>query len=103
MRCAAGGAFAYVCVNNVTLEPLRLKAGTGLCDVTFVPNELRPTPPSPEKNVVLRLPWLDFLRAEFNLSVDELNSFEELYQSRSVARHQTSPTTTGRLIQCGAT
>ena len=79
----AAGPFAYVCVNNVTAEPLRLKAGTGLCDVSFVPNELRPAPP--EKNVVLRLPWLDFLREAFHLSVDELNSFEELYQSRSVA------------------
>lgn len=77
------GAFGYVCVNNVTAAPLRLKAGTGLCDVFFVPDELRPSPP--ENNVVLRLPWLDFLRVQLNLSVDELNAFDEMYQSRSVA------------------
>ena len=77
------GAFGFVCVNNVTALPLRLKAGTGLCDVAFIPDELRPAPP--EKNVVLRLPWLEFLRVKFSLSVPELNAFRELYQSRSVA------------------
>ena len=75
--------FAFVCVNNVTAEPLRLKAGTGLCDVTFVPDELRPSPP--DTNIVLRLPWLEFLRDKFSLSESEMNDFKELYQSRAVA------------------
>ena len=74
---------ATVCINNVTNSTLRLKAGTGICDAVFIPDENLPTPLS--DNTVLRLPWLEWLRTKFKLSVDELNSFKELYQSRAVA------------------
>ena len=74
---------ATVCVNNVTNSTLRLKAGTGICDAVFIPDENQPSP-LPD-NTVLRLPWLEWLRKKFALSIDELNNFKELYQSRALA------------------
>ena len=79
----ARGHFAFVCVNNVTSELLHLKAGTALCDVSFLYDDSLPVPP--HQNIVLRLPWLEWLRLHLGLLVAELNGFRELYQSNALA------------------
>jgi hypothetical protein len=79
----ARGHFSFVCVDNVTSELLRLKAGTALCDVSFLYDDSLPVPP--HQNIVLRLPWLEWLRLRLGLLVAELNGFRELYQSNALA------------------